>query len=205
MSDSETSRRWLMKALREASGEMHELMMRALRRSMPEAEALIERAWRHETIAAWQLGHLAVPGRRRPAAARLRVAGAGHAFPDCYEQLREWYHTREQISGVLYMMSPFEWEQTANHRFRGELSVESIARSMHQTDLEILNTLRAQLEMDDAPSSLWERAGVRVRPGYGGPSPSPSPSGRGDRTRNQWTDQPSAEATSEAARAKFIV
>ena len=145
MSDVETSRRWLMKALREASGEMHELMMRALRSSMPEAEALIERAWRQETIAAWQLGHLLfqdvedLPLHDFEWLEQVNV-------PDCYEQLREWYHTREQISGVLYMMSSYEWEQTANHRFQGELSVESIARAMHQTDLEILNTLRAQLQ-----------------------------------------------------------
>ena len=145
MSDVETSRRWLMKALREASGEMHELMMRALRSSMPEAEALIERAWRQETISAWQLGHLLfqdvedLPLHDFEWLEQINV-------PDCYEQLREWYHTREQISGVLYMMSSYEWEQTATHRFQGELSVESIARAMHQTDLEILNTLRAQLQ-----------------------------------------------------------
>ena len=145
MSDTETSRRWLMKALREASGEMHELMMRALRDSMPDAKALIERAWRHETISAWQLGHLLfqdvedLPLHDYEWLEQVNV-------PDCYEQLREWLHTREQISGVLYMMSNIEWEQTANHRFQGELSVESIARSMHQTDLEILNTLRAQLQ-----------------------------------------------------------
>ena len=145
MSDTGTSRRWLMKALREASGEMHELMMRALRDSMPDAEALIERAWRHETISAWQLGHLLfqdvedLPLHDYEWLEQVNV-------PDCYEQLREWLHTREQISGVLYMMSNIEWEQTANHRFQGELSVESIARSMHQTDLEILNTLRAQLQ-----------------------------------------------------------
>ncbi len=145
MSDTETSRRWLMKALREASGEMHELMMRALRSSMPEAEALIERAWRHETIAAWQLGHLLfqnVDDLPLHDYEWLEQAST----PDCYEQLREWYHTREQISGVLYMISSYEWEQTASHRFRGELDVESIARSLHRTDLEILNTLRAQLQ-----------------------------------------------------------
>lgn len=145
MSDSETSRRWLMKALREASGEMYDLMMRALRDSMPDAEALIDRAWRHESISAWQLGHLLfqdvedLPLHDYEWLEQVNV-------PDCYEQLREWYSTREQISGVLYMISSFEWERTANHRFQGELSVESIARSMHQTDLEILNTLRAQLQ-----------------------------------------------------------
>ena len=145
MSDTETSRRWLMKALREASGEMHELMMRALRSSMPEAEALIERAWRHETIAAWQLGHLLFQNVDDLPLHDYEWLEQANT-PDCYEQLREWYHTREQISGVLYMISSYEWEQTASHRFRGELDVESIARSLHRTDLEILNMLRAQLQ-----------------------------------------------------------
>jgi len=145
MSDTETSRRWLMKALREASGEMHELMMQALRRSLPDAEALIERAWRHETIAAWQLGHLLfqdVDDLPLHDYEWLEQA----ALPDCYEQLREWYRTREQISSVLYMISGYEWEQAAGHRFQGRLDVESIARSMHQMDLETLNALRAQLQ-----------------------------------------------------------
>ena len=145
MSDAETSRRWLMKALREASGEMHELMMRALRGSIPDAESLVERAWRQETIAAWQLGHLLfqeVDDLPLHDYEWLEPV----SIPDCYEQLREWYQTREQISGVLYMISSFEWEQRANHRFQGSLDVESIARSMHRTDLEILNTLRAQLQ-----------------------------------------------------------
>lgn len=145
MSDTDTSRRWLMKALREASGELYELMMRALSGSMPEAEALIERAWRHESIAAWQLGHLLfqdiddLPLHDYEWLEQV-------SLPDCYEQLREWYRTREQISGVLYMISSHEWERSARHRFQGELDVESIARAMHRVDLEILNALRAQLQ-----------------------------------------------------------
>ena len=145
MSDPETSRRWLMKALREASGEMYELMMRAMHSSMPEAEALIERAWRQEMIAAWQLGHLLFQDVQDLPLHDYEWLEQVNP-PDCYEQLREWYQTREQVSGVLYMVSPFEWERSASHRFQGELSVESIARSMHQSDLEILNSLRAQLQ-----------------------------------------------------------
>ncbi len=144
--DSETSRRWLMKALREASGEMHELLIRALRDSMPEAGALVERAWRDGAISAWQLGHILFRDVEDIPLHDFEWLEQSNP-PDCYEQIREWYHTREQISGVLYMLSGFEWERTATHRFQGELSVESIARSMHQSDLEILNTLRAQLQL----------------------------------------------------------
>ena len=174
--DAETSRRWLLKALREASGEMHELFVRALRGGMPDAEALIERAWREGAISAWQLGHMLF---RDADELPLRDfewldPGGRAGQPDCYEQLREWDHTREQLSSVLYMLSGDEWEQRARHRFRGELSVEAVVRSIHQTDLEILNTLRDQALRDQA---LRDRDAV----------------------------QPSAAATSEAARAKFIV
>lgn len=143
--DRETSRRWLMKALREASGEMHELMIRALRGSLDDAEALVERAWRDGAVSAWQLGYLLFQdGDDLPLHDFEWLAQSNP--PDCYEQIREWYHTREQISGVLYMLSDYEWERTATHRFQGELSVESICRLIHQSDLEILNTLRAQLQ-----------------------------------------------------------
>ena len=145
MSNTESSRRWLMKALREASGEMYELMMRALRGSVPDAETLIEQAWRHETVAAWQIGHILfqdiddLPLHDYEWLEQVNI-------PDCYEQMREWYRTREQISSVLYMISSHEWDRSASHRFQGELDVESIARAMHQLDLETLNTLRSQLQ-----------------------------------------------------------
>jgi len=145
LTDPETSRRWLMKALREASGEMHELMIRALRGSLDDAEALVERAWRNGAVSAWQLGYLLFQDVEDLPLHDFEWLEQSNP-PDCYEQIREWYHTREQISGVLYMLSDYEWERTATHRFQGELSVESICRSMHQSDLEILNTLRAQLQ-----------------------------------------------------------
>ncbi len=143
--DTETSRRWLLKALREASGEMYELLMQAMHRSMPDAEALIERAWRQDTIAAWQLGHLLFQDVDDLPLHDFEWLEQTNP-PDCYEQLREWYQLREQINSVLYMISSYEWEESASHRFQGELNVESIARAIHQTDLEILNTLRAQLQ-----------------------------------------------------------
>ena len=144
--DAESSRRWLMKALREASGEMYELLMQALRGSSEDAEALTERAWRAQTIAAWQIGHILfqsaeeIPLHDDEWLERTSV-------PDCYEQLREWYGLREQVLGVLYMLGGSEWEQGARHRFQGDLTVESVVRSLHRGDLEVLNRLRAELEV----------------------------------------------------------
>ncbi|MYJ00750.1 MAG: hypothetical protein F4102_00130, partial [Chloroflexi bacterium] len=96
--DRETSRRWLMKALREASGEMHELMIRALRGSLDDAEALVERAWRDGAVSAWQLGYLLFQDVDDLPLHDFEWLAQSNP-PDCYEQIREWYHTREQISG----------------------------------------------------------------------------------------------------------
>ena len=144
MDDAESPRRWLLKALREASGELYELLMQALRLSAADAETLVERAWRHETVAAWQLGHLLYQEAEELPLHDFEWLEQA-SLPDCYAQLRDWHHLREQVSGVLYMLSGHEWERSARHRFQGALTVESVARSMHRTDLEILNALRARL------------------------------------------------------------
>lgn len=146
MADGRTGRRWVVKALYEASGELRELLMSGLRTGSPNAVEAVERAWRGETIAAWQLAHLLF---RDVEEAPL------HDFewleqtstPDAYEQLREFGDLRDQVCGVLGMISEWEWERRAQHRFRGEISVESIARSVHQRDLEILVGLRREVEV----------------------------------------------------------
>ena len=58
LADPAANRRWLLKALREASGELYALLGQALREGSPGAEGLVARAWREQTIGAWQLGHL---------------------------------------------------------------------------------------------------------------------------------------------------
>ena len=145
MSDPQTGRRWLQKALREASGELYSLLMQALRDSLDDAEALVERAWREEQITAWQLGHLLFRDIDEVPLHDFEWLEQ-RGLPDCHQQLHEFIQVREQISGVLSMLSDHEWQRAAPHRFRGEISVESIARRQHQTDLEILNQLRAQIE-----------------------------------------------------------
>ena len=144
--DSSGSQRWLLKALREASGELHTLLMQALHDDSPQAEQLVEQAWRSEHIAAWQLGHLLfrevdeIPLHDFEWLEQARL-------PDCYQQLQEFIQIREQLSSVLAMSSEYEWRRSAPHRFQGMRNVESIARDLHRSDLEILNNLRAQLPL----------------------------------------------------------
>ena len=144
MMNERTSRRWVVKALYEASGELRELLMAGLRSGSPTAVEAVERAWRGETIAAWQLAHLLF---REVEEAPLHEFGwlEPTTAPDADEQWREFEHLREQVCGVLGMISEWEWERNAVHRFQGEISVESIARGAHQRDLEILVGLRREV------------------------------------------------------------
>ena len=143
MMGARSGRRWIVKALYEASGELRELLMGALTEGLPDAEELIERAWREETIAGWQMAHLLFRDDVDLPLHDLEWLGAGDTGRlDAYEQLREFSHTREQICGVLSMIDGEDWETAADHRFRGRIDVESIAREVHQRDLEILVALR---------------------------------------------------------------
>ena len=146
MTDGRTGRRWVVKALYEASGELRELLMSGLRAGSPTAVEGVERAWRGETIAAWQLAHLLFQDVDEIPLHDLEWLEQ-RTTPDAYEQLREFGHLREQVCGVLGMISEWEWERQASHRFQGEISVESIARGAHQRDLEILVGLRREVEV----------------------------------------------------------
>lgn len=143
MSDGE---RWLIKALHEASGELRELLVNALLEGEGDAPALIRDAWQCETIAGWQLAQLIFRDIDEGGALALHslewLEQRPEQLPDAYEQVRQFDELRGQITGVLAMIGPVEWEQSAQHRFQGELSVRQIARGLHQHDLELLAALR---------------------------------------------------------------
>ncbi len=141
MSDSE---RWIVKALHEASGELRELLVNALLEGEADAPQLIREAWERETIAAWQLAQLIFrDADPLPLHSLEWLEQRREQLPDAYEQLRQFTDLRGQISSLLSMLSGSEWERSAHHRFRGELSVRRISRSLHQSDLELLAALRA--------------------------------------------------------------
>lgn len=138
-----SGRRWLVKALYEAAGELRELLMTALVDDHPEAETLIDRVWRDETIAGWQIAHLLFRDDPDLPLHDLEwLQPEPPATYDAFEQLREFSHTREQICGVLSMIDDHDWDQAANHRFRGPINPETVARDIQQRDLEILIALR---------------------------------------------------------------
>ena len=143
MSDGE---RWLIKALHEASGELRELLVNALLEGEGDAPALIRDVWQRETIAGWQLAQLIFRDIDASGALPLHslewLEQRPEQLPDAYEQVRQFDELRGQITSVLAMIGPVEWEQSAHHRFQGDLTVRQIARSLHQHDLELLVALR---------------------------------------------------------------
>ena len=143
MSDGE---RWIIKALHEASGELREQLVNALLEDDRDAPRLIFDAWQRETVAGWQLAHLLFrdvsEGDALPLHSLEWLEQRTEQVPDAYEQVRQFDELRGQIVGVLSMIGPEEWEQGAEHRFRGRLTVRAICRALHQGDLELLVALR---------------------------------------------------------------
>ena len=138
--------RWLLKALHEASGELRELLVDALLNDAPDAPTLIHDAWQRETIAGWQLAQLIFHDLDQTDPIPLHnlewLEQRPDQLPDAYEQVRQFDELRSQITAVLAMLAPAEWNNSAHHRFQGPLSVRQIARALHQHDLELLTTLR---------------------------------------------------------------
>ena len=138
MSDN---RRWLIKALREAAGELQDQIARTLmdNDAPPEArqaaaEAAKELA-KQETIAAHQIAHLVFTEvEDLPLHDYEWLEEGPEGTP--WDHLRRYGDLRDQIVAVLAMLSEEEWERTARHRFRRALSVSAVSRSQHQNDLD---------------------------------------------------------------------
>ena len=149
MSDN---RRWLIKALREAAGELQDQIARTLmdNDAPPEArqaaaEAAKELA-KQETIAAHQIAHLVFTEvEDLPLHDYEWLSEGPEGTP--WDHLRRYGDLRDQIVGVLAMLGEHEWGRTARHRFRGTADVARIARDLHQHDLETQPTASVMTSM----------------------------------------------------------
>ena len=138
MSDN---RRWLIKALREAAGELQDQIARTLmdNDAPPEArqaaaEAAKELA-KQETIAAHQIAHLVFTEVEDLPLHDYEWLGEGPEGTP-WDHLRRYGDLRDQIVAVLAMLSEEEWERTARHRFHHNVTVATIGRALHTHDLE---------------------------------------------------------------------
>lgn len=143
------NRRWLIKALREAAGELQDQIGRTLmdQDAPPEArqaaaEAAKELA-KQESIAAHQIAHLLYTDvEDLPLHDYEWLSEGPEGTP--WDHLRLYDHLRDQIVTVLSMLSDHEWERTARHRFRGVLDVSQSVRDLHEHDLRYASQLTAQ-------------------------------------------------------------
>ena len=134
------NRHWLIKALREAAGELQDQIGRTLMDSdaSPEARQAAAEAAKdlaaQETIAAHQIAHLVFTDAEDLPLHDYEWLGEGPEGSP-WDHLRLYGDLRDQIVAVLAMLSDHEWERTARHRFRGTIEISSVARQLHQHDL----------------------------------------------------------------------
>jgi hypothetical protein len=146
------SQSWILKALREAGNsllsELYTLDDDELQQRPAEDEwSLIEIAAHlrdaeelallqlsaaieepHKPLPAWDIDVL-------PTERDYRAADIGRI-------LSEFRGLRRETTALLWDLSPSQWEATALHPYRGEVSVEQIARELAQHDLEHLWQIR---------------------------------------------------------------
>ena len=145
-------RRWLMKALREAGGELFGQFYRLDEKSLRWRPAAGE--WCMKEIAAHvrdaELLYLAqieaITQRHNP---RLP-----HEPIECYPQerdyrseplhnfLSEWEQAREETCWLLRMLDGEDWLRTGVHPYKGVTSIHDIVRELHDHDLEYLRNAR---------------------------------------------------------------
>ena len=157
-------RRWLLKALRESSGELfgmfsslserelrwrpaeHEWCLKEIAAHMRDAELLYRR--QIETIA-----HEREP---RLPYEPIDVLPSERDYRDepLMNLLDEFGEAREETFWLLRTLSEPEWQRTGDHPYRGRTSINDIAREMHEHDLEHLYEARRLRETLRQPEAL---------------------------------------------------
>jgi hypothetical protein len=156
---------WVLKALREAGGsvlsEFSGLDEEVLCRRPTDGELSLKEIACHlrdsEELASRQITTLIErPGRALP-------AWDVDAFPlerdyqaaDIREALAEFRELRRETTYLLWGLNESDWHRPGKHPFRGEITIEVIARELAQHDLEHLWQVRR----------LKDELGARVRVG----------------------------------------
>jgi hypothetical protein len=156
---SSGERRWLMKAVREMSGELYRLFAGVNEKGLRWRPGL--REWCLKEIAAHvrdaevlyqrqieAISHRA--GVRLPHEA-LDVLPAERRYIEEPLQrfLYEYEAAREETVWLLHTLDEDDWRRTGLHPYRGEISIHDIARELHEHDLQHLNQARITREAWD--------------------------------------------------------
>ena len=151
-------RRWLMKAVREMSGELYRLFsgldepelrwrpgsrewcLKEIAAHVRDAEQLYQRqieAIVHSFSTTTRLPHEALD---------VLPAERNYVDEDLRHFLYEYEAAREETVWLLYTLGEDDWQRTGTHPYRGEVSVYDIARELHEHDLQHLNQARVTRE-----------------------------------------------------------
>jgi hypothetical protein len=143
------SKRWLLKAVREAAGELSRqfagLDEDALRwRSAPSEWCLKEIAAHlrdAEHLYRRQIETIA-RGRRRNRlpyeAIDILPSERDYRSQPLQHLVWQFEEAREETVWLLYSLDETSWEQTGEHPYRGQVSIYDIARELHEHDLDHL-------------------------------------------------------------------
>jgi hypothetical protein len=151
---------WALKALREAGGslmaELHGLDERELRWRPAEGEWSLKEIAAHlrdaEELALAQVNafvqtdaRLGVSGRARRVPAwdvDLLPEERDYQGEDIGALLSSFRESRREVTSLLWTLSDADWERSAEHPFRGAVTLGEIARELAQHDLEHLWQVR---------------------------------------------------------------
>ncbi len=162
---SSGERRWLMKSVREMSGELHrqfsgvnakglcwrpaagEWCLKEIAAHVRDAELLYQR--QIETI----VHGFATPARLPHEPLDVLPAERNYVDEELQHFLYEYEAAREETVWLLYTLGSDDWLRTGLHPYHGEISVYDIARELHEHDLQHLNQARVTREALDQRSS----------------------------------------------------
>jgi len=154
-----------MKALREASGQIfsqfHGLSETALRHRPAEDELSLKEIAAHlrdaEELALRQLTAATEEPDKRLPVWDIDVLPFERDYRNANLQgvLSEVRNLRAQTTALLWMLRDWDWRRPVTHPYRGEITIETIARELAQHDLEHLWQVRR------LKSSLAEAASDR--------------------------------------------
>lgn len=164
---SSSERRWLMKAVREMSGELYRQLSgvneKGLRWRPARGEWCLKEIAAHvrdaEILYQQQIEAIADGrgGRLPHEALDVLPAERGYIEEPLQHFLYEYEAAREETVWLLYTLDEDDWRRTGLHPYRGEISIHDIARELHEHDLQHLNQARRTRE------ALDKRQGPRIR------------------------------------------
>lgn len=151
--ETDSGRRyWLLKAIRESTGELFGLFSglpeEALRwRPAPDEWCLKELAAHlRDAELLYQRQMELIAQRREPRLPYEPVdvlpAERDYVRPPLTQVLREYAAAREETVWLLRMLDEDDWQRRGHHPYRGLVSLYDIARELHEHDLEHLHQAR---------------------------------------------------------------